>query len=242
MWTTPLQPTSLYQLLELPTNASNNQIKKSYHNLAKKHHPDKLSQYASDKEKSLATERLKTLNQAYNTLSNEILRNKYDCELKELEKQRQKEREKQKQKEKEKEKERQRQKEKQKQKENQKQKHSENLSEEERNRRQRYHNVQNLVKDFHKKENSFKQRYKQAEDSFKLEYKRYQYAKEKFGPKSNKPNPSEFIKYQVRYDNEYRKMVKEKERYDLDMSFNRDFSNMENIAKGVYERNKRQRH
>ena len=61
--------TDLYKSLEIPENASQEEIKKSYRKLSLKHHPDKNN--GSD-------ERFKEISEAYQILSDENERKKYD--------------------------------------------------------------------------------------------------------------------------------------------------------------------
>ena len=73
---------SLYSILEIPPTATENQIKKSYHNLAKKYHPDKLPNDSTEKQKQTATEKFRILNQAYEILIDSKSRCLYDNEEK----------------------------------------------------------------------------------------------------------------------------------------------------------------
>lgn len=68
---------TLYEILEVSETASKEVIEKAYKVLAKKYHPD-LQQ---ELDKSKAEEMMKKINEAYDTLSNEIKRKKYDEEL-----------------------------------------------------------------------------------------------------------------------------------------------------------------
>jgi len=63
-----------YKILELPQNATNEEIKKQYRKLAKKAHPDKSKEKGSE-------EIMVQINKAYEILSNEELRKKYDVYL-----------------------------------------------------------------------------------------------------------------------------------------------------------------
>ncbi|XP_063721946.1 chaperone protein DnaJ-like [Symsagittifera roscoffensis] len=65
--------TALYQVLEVSPNATDAQIKKQYHRLAKKYHPDKNHQGAAE-----AEEKLKEVNLAYEVLSDSSKRAMYD--------------------------------------------------------------------------------------------------------------------------------------------------------------------
>ena len=51
-----------YEILGVPRNADQKEIKKSYRNLAKKHHPDKAQE-------SQQTDQMEKINVAYETLS-----------------------------------------------------------------------------------------------------------------------------------------------------------------------------
>ena len=63
-----------YEILKIPQESTKNEIKQSYHNLAKQYHPDK--------NKSAEAENMfKDINIAYKTLSDDIKREEYDLEL-----------------------------------------------------------------------------------------------------------------------------------------------------------------
>ncbi|MFB5629491.1 MAG: DnaJ domain-containing protein, partial [Nitrosarchaeum sp.] len=64
-----------YKILEIPQNATQEEIKKRYRDLAKKTHPDKNKE---DKSEEIMVQ----INKAYEILSNEELRKKYDTYLK----------------------------------------------------------------------------------------------------------------------------------------------------------------
>lgn len=68
---------TLYEILEVSETASKEIIEKAYKTLAKKYHPD--LQETADKEK--AEEMMKKINEAYDTLNDEVKRKKYDEEL-----------------------------------------------------------------------------------------------------------------------------------------------------------------
>ncbi|PIA48057.1 hypothetical protein AQUCO_01400564v1 [Aquilegia coerulea] len=69
---------NLYEVLSLQSeNVSFDEIKKAYRSMARQYHPDVVP--ASKKEES--TKRFVELQQAYETLSDPILRQKYDYEL-----------------------------------------------------------------------------------------------------------------------------------------------------------------
>jgi DnaJ-class molecular chaperone len=63
---------NLYSILGLKPKASIPEIKKAYRNLAKMHHPDK---HPNDKS---AAKRMLEINEAYETLSDEVKKKKYD--------------------------------------------------------------------------------------------------------------------------------------------------------------------
>lgn len=67
-----------YQILEVDRRASKEVIEKAYRTLVKKYHPDL---YATAQKKE-AEMRLRELNEAYNILSDDFLREQYDFELK----------------------------------------------------------------------------------------------------------------------------------------------------------------
>ena len=66
-----------YELLELNKNASEDTIKKVFRMLIKKNHPDLFE----GKEKEVAEEKVKMLNEAYATLIDKEKRKSYDIEL-----------------------------------------------------------------------------------------------------------------------------------------------------------------
>ncbi|HLH62331.1 MAG TPA: DnaJ domain-containing protein [Ktedonobacteraceae bacterium] len=61
-----------YKILEVPPTASMEEIKRSYHRLARMHHPD-LNQHALDIH-------IKRLNQAYEIIGNPAKRAQYDAQ------------------------------------------------------------------------------------------------------------------------------------------------------------------
>lgn len=62
-----------YEVLDLPVNASTNDIKKAYRKLALKWHPDKNPQNASE-----ASEMFRKISEAYEVLSDPVKRQEYD--------------------------------------------------------------------------------------------------------------------------------------------------------------------
>jgi len=64
-----------YKILNLSVNANNDEIKKAFRSLAKKYHPDRNK---DDKE---ALKKFQEVNEAYEVLSNEDSRKKYDQEM-----------------------------------------------------------------------------------------------------------------------------------------------------------------
>lgn len=66
-----------YDVLGLRKNASNKDIKKAYHKLALKWHPDKHANKSDDKKKE-AENKFKEINEAYEILGNPEKRKKYD--------------------------------------------------------------------------------------------------------------------------------------------------------------------
>lgn len=68
---------NLYEILEVSEKASKEVIDKAYHVLAKKYHPD----LQPELDKKSAESKMKQINEAYEILSNEEKRKKYDLEL-----------------------------------------------------------------------------------------------------------------------------------------------------------------
>ena len=61
---------SPYDVLGLPRNATQEDIKKAYRNLVKKYHPDKVN-HLGEEFRALAEERFKEIQEAYQTLNAE---------------------------------------------------------------------------------------------------------------------------------------------------------------------------
>ena len=71
-----------YEMLEVSENASKEVIDKAYKVLAKKYHPD----LQEEKNKKAAEEKIKSLNEAYEVLSNPQKKQAYDAKLERLKK------------------------------------------------------------------------------------------------------------------------------------------------------------
>jgi DnaJ-class molecular chaperone len=69
-----------YQILGVPRDASDDQIKQAYRNLAKKYHPDVNIGKTETYEPS--ADKFRELSEAYSVLSNKILRLDYDTKSK----------------------------------------------------------------------------------------------------------------------------------------------------------------
>lgn len=67
-----------YEILEIPQNSTSEDIRKSYKRLAAKYHPDLY-----DGDLSFANEKMKSINMAYDTLSNNEKRIAYDAKINE---------------------------------------------------------------------------------------------------------------------------------------------------------------
>jgi len=65
-----------YKILGVPSHAPLSEIRRRYHRLAKRYHPDRVS----EEEKEEATEQFKEINEAYETLSDTVRRGHYDLE------------------------------------------------------------------------------------------------------------------------------------------------------------------
>ncbi len=70
--------TDLYSILSLPETASDNDIKKAYHKMALKCHPDKCPSNATDQDKQDRTTMFQGLSACYDILSTESKRKSYD--------------------------------------------------------------------------------------------------------------------------------------------------------------------
>ena len=71
-----MQLENYYGILQVNQNASNEEIKKSFRNLAKKYHPDKHGSNAK-----WAEQKIKLIIKAHNTLTDDNLRRHYDLQL-----------------------------------------------------------------------------------------------------------------------------------------------------------------
>ena len=70
-----------YEILEVNRKASGEMIEKAYKLLVKKYHPDV---YAAEP-REVCEKKIREINEAYDVISNEILRDRYDRELEEAE-------------------------------------------------------------------------------------------------------------------------------------------------------------
>ena len=66
--------TDPYKVLGIPRNATNDEVKKAYRDLAKKYHPDA---YVNSPLASVAEEKMKEINEAYDTIQKERSQNQY---------------------------------------------------------------------------------------------------------------------------------------------------------------------
>ena len=69
---------TLYEILEVSEKASEEIIEKAYKTLAKKYHPDLQP---DQEQKSIASEKMKKINEAYSILSDNNKRREYDEKL-----------------------------------------------------------------------------------------------------------------------------------------------------------------
>lgn len=70
---------NFYDILEIPRNASDDEIKKAYRYMVHAHHPDKFPEGSDSKKK--AEEKIKEINEAYSTLKDPAKRKEYDKTL-----------------------------------------------------------------------------------------------------------------------------------------------------------------
>jgi tetratricopeptide (TPR) repeat protein len=68
-----------YQILRVSKEASEDEIKKAYFQLARKFHPDRFDRSVIDRYRAQIGEIFDTVTKAYRTLSNEVLRRQYDA-------------------------------------------------------------------------------------------------------------------------------------------------------------------
>ncbi|PKP22774.1 MAG: molecular chaperone DjlA [Bacteroidetes bacterium HGW-Bacteroidetes-21] len=61
---------SAYKILEIPPDATNEEVKKAYRQMAKKHHPDMVSNLGEEIQKA-AQEKFRKINEAYETIKKE---------------------------------------------------------------------------------------------------------------------------------------------------------------------------
>ncbi len=76
----PPQSRNYYEILGLDKDASQEQIKKAYRDLAKKYHPDRYADLADDL-RDQAEQRFKEINEAFSVLSDTQKRAEYDSRL-----------------------------------------------------------------------------------------------------------------------------------------------------------------
>ena len=67
-----------YEILQVSHNASKEVIEKAYKVLAKKYHPDLQTSYTA---KNYAEQKMREINEAYDVLSDDFLREQYDFEF-----------------------------------------------------------------------------------------------------------------------------------------------------------------
>jgi tetratricopeptide (TPR) repeat protein len=76
-----LSQINFYQILDVPTSASQAEIKKAYFGLARKYHPDLFDRDIALQQKEMIDEVFDQITKAYHTLSDEDKREEYDKEL-----------------------------------------------------------------------------------------------------------------------------------------------------------------
>ena len=67
-----------YTILDIPSHATQEDIKEAYRALAKKHHPDAAGPTSTPEELEASKELFKQVTEAYAILSDQALRTKYD--------------------------------------------------------------------------------------------------------------------------------------------------------------------
>eukprot|EP00466_Bigelowiella_natans_P021466 jgi/Bigna1/87526/estExt_fgenesh1_pg.C_210121 len=67
-----------YELLQVSTKASMKEVKKAYRAMALKYHPDKIALSATEEEREAAEQRFMRMSKAYEVLSDEMIRNRYN--------------------------------------------------------------------------------------------------------------------------------------------------------------------
>lgn len=71
---------NFYTILDVHPSSNQKEIKFAYYKMAKMYHPDFQGPNTSEKDKEEASEMFKKIQQAYETLSNPIMRQAYDIE------------------------------------------------------------------------------------------------------------------------------------------------------------------
>src|SRR5688572_27288256 len=69
---------TLYEVLSLGPTATTDEVRKAYHTLAKRHHPDR---FAPGEEKRKAEELFTAMTEAFNVLTDPVRRKEYDEKL-----------------------------------------------------------------------------------------------------------------------------------------------------------------
>jgi len=69
---------SYYDLLEVGKKATEREVKSAYRKMALKYHPDKIDNSATEEEREMAEQRFVRISAAYTTLSDEMLKNRYN--------------------------------------------------------------------------------------------------------------------------------------------------------------------